>query len=38
MEKKSVGLVFKIFMVFAWLILLGGIAGLVYAVAVNHFI
>lgn len=35
-DKLSLG--YKILLVFGWLVLLGGIAGLAYAVAINHFI
>ena len=36
--KDKLGVGYIIVLVFGWLILLGGIAGLAYAVAINHFI
>ena len=35
-DKLSFG--YKFVLVFGWLVLLGGISGLAYAVTINHFI
>ena len=36
MEQEKVGLGYKIVLTFGWIVLLGGIAGLIYAILVNH--